>query len=914
MIRIHPSRTQTLLPTKGGWGNFFLGGKGMKTLSHLSYWGVILIIVLSAILVPHETVRAAGSINLITMGAAYTQDFDSLASSGTSAVLPVGWDLLETGSGANAAYTAGAGSASAGNIYSFGAESSPERALGGLRSTALVPVFGASFTNNTGSVMTSLVIAYTGEEWRLGTAGRADQLIFEYSTNATGLASGTWLRVPALDFTTPDLAPSGPKDGNAAGARRMLSARIDGLNIPNGTTFWIRWLDPDAPGADDGLAIDDFSLIPQIDLSIGDAAGKEGRSGITTFAFTVSLSAPAPAGGVTFDITTADDSAAAVDGDYVPSQLTGQAIPAGSSTYIFNVSVNGDTIPETDETFLVHVTNVTGAAVMDGQGRGTINNDDTATTLASSSSPAGYGTLVIFTATVSQPGAGTPTGIVEFFDGTSSLGTSALETGGQARFSTSALTSGSHTITAVYGGDANFDGSASAGITQIIEAPPGVERIDSLPNTGDGQVVENERVNVAITQLLVVFNKAMQAANPADPNDVLNPLNYSLTRDGSVVIPINSVAYAAQTATLSLNGGAVLPDGRYTLTVSGNLRDTLGTPLGVNFVRTFFVDRSAPRVTGIVTLPDNRPLTNGSSQNVRFSKIEITFSEDIYDPGDSIAQEDVTNPSNYVLVTPGLDGVFDKVSCAPGLAGGDVQIFAGPVTYNNHGGAGPFVATIQLNGGAALPNGRYRLFLCGSTSIVDLAGNALNNGVDESVTFTVLVTSQQIPQTGFAPGVVTSLPEQPAEKAYTDLGNLWIEIPRLNLKIGITGVPLTAQGWDVTWLNRQVGWLEGTAYPTWEGNTVLTAHGYTADGEAGPFAALKDLSYGDTVVIHLGGMKYTYGIRTNLLINPSDTHWLAQHETLDWVTLITCQQYDAKTSSYRYRRVVRAVLIKVEEE
>ncbi|MBN2116062.1 MAG: sortase [Anaerolineales bacterium] len=274
----------------------------------------------------------------------------------------------------------------------------------------------------------------------------------------------------------------------------------------------------------------------------------------------------------------------------------------------------------------------------------------------------------------------------------------------------------------------------------------------------------------------------------------------------------------------------------------------------------------------------------------------------------------MTNPSNYILVTPGLDGVFDKVSCVPGLAGGDVQIFTGPVSYDNHGGSGPFVATLQLNGGTALPNGRYRLFICGSTSIVDLAGNALNNGSDEAVTFTVLATGKPIPQTGFAPGLVTALPEQPADKAYTDLGDLWIEIPRLNLKTSITGVPLKADGWNVTWLHRRVGWLEGTAYPTWAGNTVLTAHGYTADGEAGPFAFIKDLSYGDTIIIHLGGMKYIYAVRTNLLINPNDTHWLTQHEMLDWVTLITCQQYDEKTQSYRYRRVVRAVLIRVEQE
>ena len=182
--------------------------------------------------------------------------------------------------------------------------------------------------------------------------------------------------------------------------------------------------------------------------------------------------------------------------------------------------------------------------------------------------------------------------------------------------------------------------------------------------------------------------------------------------------------------------------------------------------------------------------------------------------------------------------------------------------------------------------------------------------------FTVLVLTavKNNPKTGFAPEVVTVLPEQPADKAYANLGDLWIEIPGLQLKTSITGVPLGTEGWDVTWLNRQVGWLEGTAYPTWEGNTVLTAHGYTADGEAGPFALLKNLSYGETIVIHLGGIKYAYVVRTNTLTGPNNTYWLTKHEKLDWVTLITCQQYDEKTKSYRYRRVVRAVLIRVEAE
>jgi hypothetical protein len=122
-------------------------------------------------------------------------------------------------------------------------------------------------------------------------------------------------------------------------------------------------------------------------LTIDDVAMAEGDAGTVTFFFTVSLSAPAGPGGVTFDIATADgtaqdDNPGAEDNDYVPISLTGQTIPAGSSTYSFQVTVNGDNAPEPSETFFVNVTNVTGATVGDGQGQGNINNDDTPGTLA----------------------------------------------------------------------------------------------------------------------------------------------------------------------------------------------------------------------------------------------------------------------------------------------------------------------------------------------------------------------------------------------------------------------------------------------------------------------------------------------------------------------------------------------------
>lgn len=196
-------------------------------------------------------------------GPAYTQDFDSLANSGSGhTALPAGWLLNESGTNANGQYQAGTGSGNSGDSYSFGASGSTERALGGLLSGSLSPSFGACFTNNVGNEVTALDIAYTGEQWRSGSAGRLDTINFQYSLDATSLADGSWVDVDALDFVTPNTVGTGAKDGNDAANRTPLSSQIAGLAIANGSGFCIRWTDFNASGADDGLAVDDFSLTP----------------------------------------------------------------------------------------------------------------------------------------------------------------------------------------------------------------------------------------------------------------------------------------------------------------------------------------------------------------------------------------------------------------------------------------------------------------------------------------------------------------------------------------------------------------------------------------------------------------------------------------------------------------------------
>ena len=93
----------------------------------------------------------------------------------------------------------------------------------------------------------------------------------------------------------------------------------------------------------------------------------------------------------------------------------------------------------------------------------------TASALSSSMNPAPLGTAVTFTVTLTG-NAAVPTGTVQFLDGTTLLGTGTLNAAGQASFTTSTLTVGTHPITAVYAATLDFNGVTSAVLPQLITA------------------------------------------------------------------------------------------------------------------------------------------------------------------------------------------------------------------------------------------------------------------------------------------------------------------------------------------------------------------------------------------------------------------------------------------------------------
>jgi LPXTG-site transpeptidase (sortase) family protein len=291
----------------------------------------------------------------------------------------------------------------------------------------------------------------------------------------------------------------------------------------------------------------------------------------------------------------------------------------------------------------------------------------------------------------------------------------------------------------------------------------------------------------------------------------------------------------------------------------------------------------------------------------------------------------IRNTGNIELIEMGMR---DSLPTGLQIAGGST-----PVPVNNCGGtltAVPGTRLIELANGVLAGNSSCTVVvsITGSTlgdyqNTIPVGGltadpNTQNN---EPATATLTITANPggnssptprasrpsssflIPVTGFKANVVTDLSNVPNE-VYTATGDVTLEVPSLSVKIPIVGVPKKDGTWNVSWLGSQAGWLEGSAFPSWNGNSVLTSHVYLANGLPGPFVNLNKLKFGDKIVVHAYGQKYTFEVQTSTVVEPSDRS-VMKHEEKPWLTLVTCKDYDEKTDTYKQRLVVRAVLVSV---
>jgi MYXO-CTERM domain-containing protein len=227
--------------------------------------------------------------SVLYAGGTYSQNFDSLATSGTANAWSngstiTGWYSVfgpastanttrDTSTTATTVYTADSGTSTTGGIHSFGVagvNALTERALGSFSSATQEVAYGVLIQNTTGLDITSFTVTYDGEQWRNNGNTAAQSLVFDYTVlnalptvadiDAANVANYT--AVPALNFTSPITgATASALDGNAAANRIAgITSTQSSLRIFDQQYIYLRWWDNNDAGNDHGLALDNFSF------------------------------------------------------------------------------------------------------------------------------------------------------------------------------------------------------------------------------------------------------------------------------------------------------------------------------------------------------------------------------------------------------------------------------------------------------------------------------------------------------------------------------------------------------------------------------------------------------------------------------------------------------------------------------
>ena len=212
----------------------------------------------------------------------YSQNFDSLAASGTANAWTndstlAGWFLYNKDLAAITSYRADTGTSTTGSFYSYGLTSA-DRALGGLASGSTyfgnpAPASGAlagwiavAFQNNTGAALDSFTVNFDGEQWRNGgntnASYQAQSMVLQYGFGASFASVTNWTAAGSnFNWSAPvtTVGSAAAVNGNTAGLVSHVGGTV-ATNWQSGDTLWVRWVENNDAGNDHGLAIDNFAL------------------------------------------------------------------------------------------------------------------------------------------------------------------------------------------------------------------------------------------------------------------------------------------------------------------------------------------------------------------------------------------------------------------------------------------------------------------------------------------------------------------------------------------------------------------------------------------------------------------------------------------------------------------------------
>jgi hypothetical protein len=335
------------------------------------------------------------------------------------------------------------------------------------------------------------------------------------------------------------------------------------------------------------IVSDASELLLQPGITISDTAQFEGNSGSTDFVFTITQ--PVSLLTATVVYSTSDGSAHSPD-DYASQSGTLTFAP-GETTKLITVQVVGDETVESDETFLVSLSNAINADLEHGQATGTIKNDDVDLSINDMTVMEGDSGTKNAVFTISALGSTDRTVSVSYttLNGTAIAGSDFLPAGGAVTF---APGGGTATITVPIVGD-KLNESTETFTVQLL-SPQG-SRLSK--GVGVGTILDNDLVpalyvnDVFLTTtspevLAAVFTVALGA-----PSGQLVTIDFA-TADGTAVAGIDYIAqagvltFAPGVTTLSvavpvISTGVYSPNEKLSLNLSNPFHAQLGDPQGI---------------------------------------------------------------------------------------------------------------------------------------------------------------------------------------------------------------------------------------------------------------------------------------------------------------------------------------------
>ncbi len=406
--------------------------------------------------------------------------------------------------------------------------------------------------------------------------------------------------------------------------------------------------------------------------------------------------------------------------------------PAAGGPYVFTTLTDNSGVPGDADSIAV-------------QPSVTVNKLATTTTASrtAGATPSAFGDLLTFAATVAPSAA---TGTVSFYDGGtcaapgSTLAGSVALSGGQATFSTAALSGGSHTILACYSGDATYNAS-SGSIAQAVNALQAADGYGTIAVSPTGVTAGQNNLTLSFTFQV-----------PAGGYDFANSSKVNIAFPSSWTAPVNDPGGNGDVTITSATCSG-LSTGRNNITISGRtVTVDHSCDNGQQFVLTYS-KATAPTSLGaytFTTTTDNAGVS-GSAQNVAVQPIVTVYNSS----STSLSRTSGTNPSTY-----GQSLTF-TATVSPSAATGTVSFYDGGTC------AAPgstLASTVALSGGQAsfstpagdgLSPGSHTILTCYSGNATYIASSAsisqtvnAAQAADGTGTMTVTPASVTVNQSG----------------------------------------------------------------------------------------------------------------------------------------------------------------------